>query len=1037
MLLSAVYEWLGEHWNDGVRDVVLPLVAAIILFVGYIFRKSFSSVLQIVIRRLRWRHTYLQHALEKFEGKVEIVDKRRLSHRAGRDRIKQFYEGGKVHWDVIAANADIGRDKEKELLDALRTVQQGLRIVCIVAGPDEGKSTLAWRAAANLYQEHKAIVIRAKQGDDPQLWYRLSEFSELIRRRPFFILADDLFRKDEVVDVLKALDPAMPITILATSQLSEFHCHGFTCRIVEVGLESATPGEESRMLTVCGKKKEELARDQRRRLEKAASFGDMVEEVTGGEGHTKASERTVEQLKSKDPIAYGAYKYVCFCSQYDVSVPSEVLDRLDSEGRYHRLAHRRTVQGLMSEDDAHPGAFRATWNSKKTAVQFRSYQRAPHIVLLEIANAVDPAHDGSRRFLTFLVLTIARVDPDSLAPGREELIGLLKSIRPQATGFTEVRLWATCFSELGVPEEVEACEEALLSTSPANSWECVHLAGLLDSQHRQQAALDVLNDYVGRHPSEGHARPMYLGILEQCGTRDQIKEAMRETRQWLARHSEDSYVRTVFLGFVERNLPAKGLIEEVFRETCEWLLEHPEDHCVRTAFLGFVERNIPAKGLIEETFKETREWLAEHPEDNFVRTAFLGFVERNKGPKGLIWDTLKRTRKWLAEHPEDNEVRTAFLGFVQRNVGSKELIRDILRETHEWFARHPGDRNVRIGFLRLVEKQAPEIIPRIMDEMEKWLIDDRTDSHMRMAIMSLVRCHGSDRQLRQLVESLRKALAVRSQSGDALATLFDLVIGDKDLEEEFEAELHGGIVKNGAAAIAEMWQTDPNKQVLFARWLTNAGYLEDAERIYKSILAVAPNQTTRLILRQAHYNYGNLLLQLERFPQAANQFRKVLDAHNKHVAAQKMCVRALRLAGSAADERGDGAEASKCYQQAKVELEAMLHWPEARKKEVDVAPIYAEKGWLHIACGEYEQSITAFEKANRQAGGGHWNNYWGIGKALVALERFDEAILALRQALRMGPQDLQPPASDEIADLLRQCQEALAGDKGIANDGGA
>jgi hypothetical protein len=55
----------------------------------------------------------------------------------------------------------------------------------------------------------------------------------------------------------------------------------------------------------------------------------------------------------------------------------------------------------------------------------------------------------------------------------------------------------------------------------------------------------------------------------------------------------------------------------------------------------------------------------------------------------------------------------------------------------------------------------------------------------------------------------------------------------------------------------------------------------------------------------------------------------------------------------------------------------------------------------------------------------HFGNYWGAGRAWIGLGQFETAADALRTALEKAPEDFQPPASEEIPELLKQCQDAL------------
>lgn len=63
-----------------------------------------------------------------------------------------------------------------------------------------------------------------------------------------------------------------------------------------------------------------------------------------------------------------------------------------------------------------------------------------------------------------------------------------------------------------------------------------------------------------------------------------------------------------------------------------------------------------------------------------------------------------------------------------------------------------------------------------------------------------------------------------------------------------------------------------------------------------------------------------------------------------------------------------------------------------------------------------------------------FGNYWGKGRALMGLGQFNAAASVLRTALEKAPEDLQPPARDEMPELLRQCQDVLNRSDSIAKD---
>jgi len=1029
---TIVREWLGELLEG--QFLALCLVAVVGAVIGDLVRRflGFSRLscfllLRKLIRRLFCRHRALADALNIFDGGVELVDKQCLSKLATEERIKGFYKGQALHWGVIAVGADIQREKATELWDVLITEEQALRIVCIIGPPRAGKSTLAWSAAARLVRERKAIVIRMVYGHKREQWERVPQFYRSIQR-PFYILADDLFRHEEVVEVIRGLHSRLPVTILGTSRDSEYKNDGFTCRPYPVALGCATEAEKAETLAKLGMRRTDLSPDESDRLAKAVPFGIMIKELSTGEDDEKGIRRDVEHLKGTDTIAYDAYEYVCFCFQYEIGIPSTVLERLDQKGYFHRVSDRQGVQGFIFRDEAYPNTLRAA-HSETAAIAFRSYFHSPHVVLLKVAKAVDPGNDEGRRFLGFLVLRMSRSDPLLIRGGIQQLVPILRSMRQQATSFSELRLWLACLSELKVRQEVDACRDALLSVPPQNAQDCIYLTRLLERKNRGPDALRVMTNCVEQYPSDSRARAALFGVVEHYGTEVEIMAVLEETHAWLTKHAEDGFVRAAFLGSVKRKGSGE-LKREVLEETRMWLAQakHRDDSHVRSTFLGFVERN----GSREDkrgVFEETRTWLAQHQDDSHVRTAFLGFVERN-GSREDRRAVLEETRTWLAQpkDQDDSPVRAAFLGYVERN-GPQEVIRTVSEETRAWLAKseYRADCEVRRALVRLVERRAPEMASQVMAEMSRWLVDHPTNAHVRPALVRLAKKHGLEQQLHELNTSLSNALSRVGRSQGGIATLFDCVIGDKDLEKVFETQLENAIVQHGPQEFIDQWQGDPVKLCSYARYLAKRGHTEEAEDIYRDVLALPLSETTTTIRGKAHYHYGCLLEQLKRWAEAADHFRHCLDIRQDQVPPRLRRAKALCNLGRLAAETGDIAKATTYFVEAEDELlEKALHL--AGLQNGQKAPIYNQTGWLYINWKKYEKAIKAFKEANdhyKESDKGYWNNYWGMGEAYWLLGDVKKALSAYEKASKIAPDDWKPPASEEIPERLRQCREAL------------
>jgi tetratricopeptide (TPR) repeat protein len=735
-----------------------------------------QKALLFFARKVLARSYSLQDALQLLGESVELIDKHKLAHPASPQRIRQFYDGGNLSWDVIAAGGDIERDKHCELLRVLRTKEQGLRLVCVVGSAGAGKSTATWRAAMELYRQDRALVVWAKRPDNAEFWFHLSEFHSVVRR-DVYILVDDLFRHHEVVQALRALDPALPITILATAQTAEYHPHRLTCQPLVVPLGDPSEDEKARMLERLGRSRHELTPDQQARLNRATDFRIMMLELTTGRDHVEAITETVRRLAQTDPIGYDAYKYVCFCYQYGVSIPNSVVERLHAEGRFHRIDQRPAVQGLILPDEAHPGYLR-TGHAGTAATAFGAYYQAPLVVLSELVSVVDEAQHEHRRFIAHLVSRALSTKEGAPRGNLTDIAPVLSSLARCAERIGEILLWRRCFRTIGMASEAHACEDALtedalINVPPVNAGEWSVLVGAFREMGREEKALLPLLTFVQGNPQTNGSRLILFNLVERYGTRTQVDDTVLGSREWLADHPEDnSFVRTAFLGLVER----KGTPEQIqglIDGTRTWLADHPQDTSTRAAFLGLVERKgtpEQVQGLIDGT----RTWLAEHPEDTHTRQTFLGLVERHPTSQ-QVQALIDDTHAWLADHPEDTSTRTTFLGLVERK-GTPEQIQGLIDGTRTWLADHLEDTSTRAAFLGLVERKGtPEQVQGLIDGTRTWLAEHPEDTHTRQTFLGLVERHPTSQQVQALIDDTHAWLADHPEDTSTRAAFLGLV----------------------------------------------------------------------------------------------------------------------------------------------------------------------------------------------------------------------------------------------------------------------
>ena len=973
--IAGIVQWILENPYETAAGLVFGLLVTIVSWILSIPQKILTFVIQKFLAKKR----RLANEIKAFEGNVELVDKRKLSQCALPKRVQQFYEGAMLNWDIIAARADIERDKQEEVLQILLSDEQLLRMVFITGEPGSGKSTFAWRIVAELHLRNHSLVLRVKRADDPQVWFRISEFCAHVKQH-VYVLADDLLRYEEVVQALRQLDPSLCMTILATSQTAEYHPHRLTCQPCQIDIVAPSDDEKARMLKKIGMSYQDLTFDQQIRLDKATDFRILMLELTTGSSHTEAIIETVRKLERVSHIAFEAYKYICFCYQYEISIPSGVLELLNPQGKFYQIGQRPELQGLVFQEETHPKYLR-TGHSRTATIAFSVYHQAPKIVLTDIIRAIEKNQSEHRSFILHLILRILSVDKSVILATLSNIAPTLSLLYKEADSIREALYWHSIFHDVKMVTEMRACENAMLGMLPKNSSECTKLVRILRQIGRAHEALPILLRYANDNYETGGMRPVLLNLVEYHGTTNQVNDAVLDTRKWINDHPEDTSVRAAFLGLVEKKAPQ--LVPEVIEETGKWLKNHPKNYSVRTPFLGLVERKAPQS--VPEVVEETRKWLKDYPGDSYVRAAFLGLVER-KAPQSVP-EVVEETRKWLKDHPEDSNVRAAFLG--------------------------------------LVERKAPQRVPEVINETRKWLKDHPEDSNIRAAFLGLVDRLGTELDFDNMTQDLRKVIA-EMQDEDALLHLFSVVIGVKRLENSFETDLREIVDKFGLSSILYTLGHDTRRMVFLANWLRDHNYPEDSRYVYESILSLSQAQTSKWILQQTYYGYGRLYLNIAIFGRAIRLFRKTLGLRKRHIAARIGLADALKELGKKARQKGRLNTSDRCFEKSKYELEHALDL--ARTEGQPVGHIFGKIGWLYIWWGKNNLALQMFGNANEQHEGEHYSNYWGEGQALMTLGFFKQAEAALTKSFQIAPDELNSTSKDEISQLLIKCRSQLKHD---------
>src|SRR6185436_12090121 len=111
-------------------------------------------------------------AVRLFGPTVRVVDLARIVSASQAD-VDLYYRGAPLTWNIILANGDIERDRYTELLNLLMTPSNRTRMVCLIGEPGAGKTTLAWRLAAESALSLQLPILQFRDNEADDAWYML------------------------------------------------------------------------------------------------------------------------------------------------------------------------------------------------------------------------------------------------------------------------------------------------------------------------------------------------------------------------------------------------------------------------------------------------------------------------------------------------------------------------------------------------------------------------------------------------------------------------------------------------------------------------------------------------------------------------------------------------------------------------------------------------------------------------------------------------------------------------------------------------
>lgn len=894
---------------------------------------------------------------------------------------------------------------------------------------------------------------------------------------------------DLIVEVFSNLGELLPISIIATTpsfadRTKSIRASSYLDMFPAVSPDNLTDNEIDQLRKMPSVSK--LGPKLIDTLIQARRILVVMLQLTEGKPIEQILLETARHLKKNFPETYRAWGIVSLFSARNLPIPSSLLNAILG-APYFTDSLLKTPAKIGSEGIIFPSSFlfKESWFAGHVLiaqyaykVEFADKLRQVCVAAADLASPSDPEHSVFLgRMLRFLS-TGSHGFSAELPLATDVFNSYEEKIRNMAMSYPEgMADWALAFRRLGQRTLAEQC---LLKAKPTTPGRAVGVIRALEQLGKTHDAVAVAAKFLDSSPNDNYVRTYHLGLVERHGTPTEVQEAIAQTESWLASHLDDSSMRTAFLGLVERHgIPTE--VEETIAQTEAWLFGHSDDTSVRTAFLDLVEqKGTPPQmhaviaqtgtwltaeehynvtgvrifylGLVKrhgtgEQLKDaivlTEAWLAAHSDNDSVRTAFLNLIEQ-KGTPLQIQAAIAQTATWLnaEEHADVVDVRGFYLGLVERH-GTGEQMMDAIAQTEAWLAEHSDDTSVRIALLDLIEqKGTPLEVQGAIAQTAKWLdADEHAEvTDVRTFYLGLVERRANHNLEKAIDETdcwLRKhtgatdvwnaliAVLVRNGYSDRAVEITSAAIGlnpgDLNLTERYvDLIASHGSPEDVARIFDELEARFPRANTLplrRARWLFETGNAKAAEIIYRELLKKHPKWPP------VHYAYGRCLLELEKWEAARKEFDIALRLYaSRNQMAHEGAAQALRGLAAKEQEAGHYKTARDHLQRAESHFRFAIHW--AKRQSAPAARFYASIGWFYLDQHRFNEALTSFDAAVQETPE-HFSNYWGRGAALRGLGRPAEAIVALENALAKAPQPLEPPAKEEIPQLLEECRRDL------------
>ena len=741
------------------------------------------------------------YSVKAQEPSFEVLDEHFFQKAARNRRRSKIINLKTADWLLILQKDYIERDQQSNLLEIAQELAKIPDISWLLIRGEHGAgktALLLWLAHELFCQGHR--VVYKKRGQDLGLdWLeQLGEFSEQTGEQHFYVIIDDLFQYEHLLDGLDRVEFPFPCTLIGTTRLNEDQQD----RLVGHGqikfLNLNRNSETEKKLVIEKVYQDEAAEakfkgmtpEKRQELMDSPNMLVLMLQLSEGKVFNNIIADFIMDLSDTDqePI-YQAFGIVCSFFQYGAVVPIEVLKLCLPKGDFSEKFILKKLEGLVEittvaaktqilttiheliAKTAMQVKYDPTYKKNKKENRPYSFIENPSLFERNLRLAIenlDVNQEIQRRWIrNSLRIFASRVSCD-INLIRKIIIEYQTKIDAlrEGSSITAWTSWGNMYFKVGLFDEYNYCIHQVLTTKPQNFIESNFWLGRVKNLNDIEEIKKIANQvkaWLINEPKSYNILYAYLGLIEHFSNFENVENIfgnlqniITETEEWLKNNPQYCEIRSRYLALVKYHCTSSEKLKVVV-ETTDWLKKHSESYQPFNQDIAVVEQKVSsirglnskkrrlAKKAAKKVYKtkQADRLLLDCIESDSAYNQYSVLIERyfqlieSFDISENQFSEIFQTGSWIQAYLNKAHLYILYIGLIEKYNIEKQ-VEEMTAQTKDWLELHPHDNFVRVKYLGLIEKK-PGQMQEAIAQTKDWLELHPDDTSVRVKYLVLIR----------------------------------------------------------------------------------------------------------------------------------------------------------------------------------------------------------------------------------------------------------------------------------------------------------